>query len=260
MTRTSWIGSKAPAQEVRSVRSRALGGPSFKTTVRARGLGPAGGYIDGMTDEDCILRTVALLDVDSQVEFDAVRADGSSYVVRGRIRSRLSVPPRFEYAVELERPKLIVDPRSPADEAGTRRRVRLEIEFPLQYRTAKEGSKAGKARNVSTGGLLMTCREALVEGMVLELYFVLPSDVLNVYPQRSTVFDFRGGFKRRSVPSKLRRPFDDIVVSARIVHHRPLGEGFYAYGVSFLHLDRRVAAEIGRFVDAVRHVKTRQKP
>ena len=261
MTRTSWIGSKSHGQEIcPSVRSRALGGPAFKTTVRARGLGPASAYVDGMNDEECLLRTVALYDIDAPIEFDAARADGTSYVVRGLVRSRVSVPPRFEYVVEIERPKLVVDPGPAILDDGTRRRVRFDIEFPLQYRTAKEGYKGAKARNVSTGGLLMQCHEALVEGMMLELHFVLPSDVLNVYPQHSTVLDVRAGFKRRSVPSKLRRPFEDVVVTAQVVHHRPLGEGLYAYGLSFRYTDRRTAAEIARFVGAVRHVKSRQKP
>jgi hypothetical protein len=260
MTRASWIGSKAkPEGTAPPARPRRqASGLSFRTVLRARGISPANAFVESMNDDECVLQCVLLLDVDSPIEFDAQRSDGTPYAVHGTIRSRVAIPPRFEYVVELEHQAMPVVGEG-ADE-GTRRRLRLEFEFPLQYRTPKEGFKNARARNVSTGGLLITCREALVESMLLELHFVLPSHVLNVYPERSTVFDILGGFKRRSIPSKRRRPFEDLVVAGRVVHRRPLGNGLVAYGVSFSNMERHAREEIQRFVEAVRHVKVRQKP
>lgn len=259
MTRTSWIGKASGGETPQPARVQTQRGASFPTVVRARGIAPANAFIDAMSDAECVIRCVVLLDTDASIEFDAKRADGTAYVVRGKIRSRVAVPPRFEYTVDLERSiPVVADPKEPVE--GARRTLRLDVEFGLQYRTLKEGFRNAKARNVSTGGLLMTCREALVESMLLELHFVLPSHVLNVYPERSTVLDIRAGFKRKSVPSKLRKPFEDVVVPARVVRHHPVGEGQFAYGVSFFNMDRKAREEIARFVEAVRHVKVRQKP
>ncbi|MBV8283507.1 MAG: PilZ domain-containing protein [Candidatus Eremiobacteraeota bacterium] len=257
MTRASWIGSKTQSTEPFR-RAKPPSGPSFPTMLRARGIAPAQAFVEGLTEERCVLRSVVLLDVDAPVDFDGKRADGTSYVLRGRVRSRVAVPPRFEYDVELERSMPVV--AEIALDESTRQRLRLEIEFPLQYRTAKEGFRHAKARNVSTGGLLMVCREALPESTFLELHFVLPSNVLNVYPEHSTILDIRAGFKRRSILSKRRRPFGDLVVAARVVHHRGIGDGYFAYGVSFFNAEKHARAEIARFVEAVRHVKLRQKP
>ena len=220
---------------------------AFQTQVKTRGVAPAQAIVDRISSTECVLRCVLLFDLNAPVEFDAHLPDRPPFPVRGRIRSRVAVPPRFEYTIALQ-PQEVAAPAAPAEEAG-RKHQRFEFEFALQYRTAKEGFRAGKGRNVSTGGLLMTCKEALIEGMFLELHFVLPSEVLAVY-----------SFKRASEREKLRRPFDDIVVQARVVHHRPMGAGLYAYGVNFVGLDRRDRDQIARFVEAVARVKVRQKP
>jgi hypothetical protein len=222
----------------------------FQTLVKTRGVAPAKAIVESITPTECVLRCVLLFDVNDPVEFEAHLPDRPPFAVRGRIRSRMPVPPRFEYTIALA-PNALASPQTAApkvEELG-RKHQRYEAEFGLQYRTAKEGFRAAKGRNISTGGLLMTCKEALVEGMFLELHFVLPSEVLAVY-----------SFKPAASRSKLRRPFEDIVVQARVVHHRPLGTGQYAYGLNFVGLNRHDREQISRFVEAVGRVKLQQNP
>lgn len=220
----------------------------FQTQVKTRGVAPANAIVERMTPTECVMRCVLLFDVDAPVEFEAHLPDRAPFAAKGRIRSRVSVPPRFEYTIALQPQEAPASVEIRAEEIG-RKHQRFEAEFSLQYRTTKEGFRKAKGRNVSTGGLLMTCKEALFEGMFLELHFVLPSEVLAVY-----------SFKKGSERSKLREPFDDIVVQARVVHYRPVGSGLSAYGVNFVGLSRHDRDQIARFVDAVRLVKLRPNP
>jgi hypothetical protein len=220
----------------------------FHTQVKTRGVAPANAVVERITPTECVLRCVLLFDVNAPVEFEAHLPDRPPFAVRGTIRSRVAVPPRFEYTVALQPQETPAKGDVRPEELG-RKHQRFELEFSLQYRTAKEGFRSAKGCNVSTGGLLMSCKEALVEGMFLEMHFVLPSEVLAVY-----------SFRKPSQRSKLGRPFEDVVVQGRVVHHRPLGTGVYAYGVNFVHLDRRDRDQIARFVEAVGRVKLRQNP
>lgn len=220
----------------------------FQTQVKTRGVAPANAIVERITPTECVMRCVLLFDVNAPVEFEAHLPNRPPFSVKGHIRSRVSVPPRFEYTIALQPQAVPPNPELRPEELG-RKHQRFDAEFSLQYRTAKEGYRRAKGRNVSTGGLLMTCKEALVAGMFLELHFVLPSEVLAVY-----------SFKKPAERTKLREPFDDIVVQARVVHHRPLGPEQYAYGVNFVGLDKRDREQITRFVHASARVKVRQIP
>ena len=221
----------------------------FHTQVKTRGVAPANAVVDRITPTECVMRCVLLFDVNAPVEFEAHLPDQPPFSVHGRIRSRVPVPPRFEYTIALQPQQAPPKPIEIRVEELGRKHQRFDAQFSLQYRTAKEGSRAAKGRNVSTGGLLMTCKETLVEGMFLDLHFVLPSEVLAVY-----------SFLKPSLRSKLRQPFDDIVVQARVVHRRPIGGGLWAYGLNFVGLGRRDRDQIARFVEAVARVKVRQNP
>jgi PilZ domain len=221
---------------------------AFQTQVKTRGVAPANAIVDSITPTECVMRCVLLFDVNAPVEFEAHLPDRPPFDVRGHIRSRVSVPPRFEYRIALQPPPAPAQAQ-PAGEALGRKHQRFEAEFALQYRTSKEGFRAAKGRNVSTGGLLMTCKETLVKGMFLELYFVLPFEELAVFSVKKTW--------QRSKPGE---PFDDIVVQARVVHHRALGGGLCAYGVNFVGLSRHDRDQIARFVEAFARVKVRPIP
>lgn len=220
----------------------------FHTQVKTRGVAPANAIVELITPTECVLRCVLLFDVNAPVEFEAHLPDRPPFAVKGRIRSRVQVPPRFEYTIALQPEEAPPTAEVRVEELG-RKHERFEAEFSLQYRTSNEGFRKAKGRNVSTGGLLMTCKETLTEGMFLELHFVLPSEVLAVY-----------SFKKPWERSKLRQPFDDIVVQGRVIHCRTIGGGLFAYGVSFVGLIRRDRDQIARFVDALTRVKLRQNP
>jgi hypothetical protein len=221
---------------------------AFDTVVKTRGVAAAKAIVDSISPTECVMRCVLLFDLNDPVEFEAHLPNRPPFAVQGRIRKRMPVPPRFEYTIALA-PSAPAAAREPRGDERDRKHQRDEAEFGLRYRTSKEGYRAATARNISTGGLLMTCREALVEGMFLEMHFVLPSDVLAVY-----------SFRPAPARQKLRRPFEDIVVQGRVVHHRPLGGGQYAYGVNFVGLDRSDRDQIARFVDAAGRVKLKQIP
>jgi hypothetical protein len=220
----------------------------FQTQVKTRGVAPANAIVERITPTECVMRCVLLFDVNDPVEFEAHLPDQAPFAVKGRIRSRVPVPPRFEYTIALQPEEAPPRVAVRAEDLG-RKHQRFEAEFTLQYRTSKEGFRKAQGRNVSTGGLLMTCKEPVADGTFLELHFVLPSEVLAVY-----------SFKKPSERSKLSQPFEDIVVQARVIHQRPVGNGQYAFGVNFIGLSREDRDQIERFVDAVGRVKLRQNP
>lgn len=279
---SSWIGIKLPAAAKPSFRGELpMRIPEFTATLRATGVGPVKATIERLARPDCRVRCALLLEVGDSVEFDL--PGEPQMTLHGYVLSRSPEPPRFVYALALdamnarqledaeervilalryERSRLRDNAslgKGPPTE-GIRQRLRIQAEFALQYRTETHGFKSAKAANVSTGGLLIICGDPLFPGDHLELHFTLPSEVLNVYPSSTKVIDLRHIFKPREVHSQLRRPFEDMVLQARVAHQRPLPDGRYACGVSFIHPARSEREEIARYVDAVRHVKLRQKP
>jgi c-di-GMP-binding flagellar brake protein YcgR len=131
-------------------------------------------------------------------------------------------------------------------------------QFQMLYRTAKEDFRPAKAGNVSSGGLLMTCAEALVEGMPVELRFTLPSDVLKVYPEETLAIDVRNATVKSS-HSDPRRSFEEMVVGARVVTHQPVGNGTYRYGLAFTSIDGYQQEEIHRYTHAAQRSKNRRQ-
>jgi hypothetical protein len=279
----------APAQASRPVPPKPVApatpaqAPSLESpiVVRARGMSPANAIVEHVTAHECRLRSVVMFDMGATIEFELSLPDRPTHTILGRIASRTPNGPRFIYKVGLERMSpsqtdelaatlahthraqtrlrnVATLKELPTTDGLTRKQLRSEAEFPLQYRTAKEGFRGGKAANISTGGLLLTCSDALVEGMYVELHFTLPSDVLDVYPEETAVLDLRNPLKRKVVPSKLRKPFEDMVVHARVAFHEVHGNGVYSYGLSFAGLERTEREEIARYVDAVRHEKLRR--
>jgi hypothetical protein len=289
----SWIGSKTSVAKTVKARTPAPASASVPasvpatslespTVVRARGMAPANAIVEHVTAHRCRLRCVVLFDPGATLEFELTLPNRPAMTMHGRVAARTRSGPRFIYDVTLDRMTqkqtdelahtLAQSHRSgtrlrssatlkdlPTTDGLTRKQLRLEADFPIQYRTPKEAFKQAKAANISTGGLLLTCGDALVEGMLLELHFTLPSDVLQTYPEETMVLDLRNPLQRKAVPSKLREPFAEMVLYARVVYHEPIGGGAYSYGLSFYGLERRDREEIARYVDAQRHKKLRSQ-
>jgi len=274
-----WIAKSSKTGKVGEPRTASKGSLESPTIVRARGMAPANAIIEELTASQCRLRSVVFYDINAIVEFEADLPGRSTATISGHVASRVSAPPRFTYCVALDRVKPHIAPDVPNDPAPerssrlrsldsikelpssdglTRTSQRLPTEFEMQYRTVSEGFKNAKGTNISTGGMLMTCRDALVDGMLLELHFALPSEVLRVYPERTRVFDVKHLLSGRTVPSKLRKPFNEMLVCARVIFHEPVGGGYYQYGLKFSGLERAARDDIARYVDALKHVKTRK--
>ena len=201
-------------------------------------------------------------------------------MVRGSVASRMAKGPRFEYRMRLDRmsAKEIdllarsvteshrrqaiarsnqrVISKLPTTERLTRESVRVLAQFPIQYRTSKNDFKAAKAGNLSSGGLLMTCTEALVEGMPVELRFTLPGDVLKIYPEedardRPSLGNGEKLALRSAPPLRgdgSRRARRDAI-AGRERNHR--------YGLAFTSIDGFQQEEIARYTHAAQRSKNR---
>ncbi len=268
--KAGWIGERAaPAKPA----AKAQASLEYRTTLSAPGTASANAVIERLDGERCRLRSVVMFDLHARLEFEVRIPGREPATVSGRVVDRRRNGARFVYELELApgcAPAGAAPPSSasrlrplstleglPEAHGLMRARPRADAPFLLQYRSAREGFRNARAGNVSTGGLLMTSSDVLVAGMVLELQFVFPAGVLGAYPEETTVVDLRNVFKRKRVPSKLRRPFAEIVVQARVERYEPLGEGEYRYGLSFLSMSRETRQEIARYVDAVRHANKR---
>jgi hypothetical protein len=252
----------------------------FVTMVSARGIAPANAVVEHLTASECRFRTVVFFDHGDVVEFEFGIAP--SVLVRGSVVSRTAKGPRFEYRMRLDRMSakeidLLAfavhenhrraavarsNQRTVANlpttcERLTRSSVRVLAQFDIRYRTAKEDFKAAKAGDLSTGGLLMTCADALVDGMPIELRFTLPSDVLKIYPEETVAIDLRAATVTRSRPDPRRR-FEEMVIGARVVTHQPVGNGTYRYGIAFTSIDGYQQEEIARYAHASQRAKNRR--
>lgn len=267
-----WIG--ANAQPRRNEQAQPPASLEQATTISGRGTAPANAVIEHLTAHECRLRTVVFFDATESVEFDFTTIENVRIRARGRIAERHSKGPRFIYRIRLDRMDsreteslaraVALLHRRQANERSHRRAIdalptteslartshRAVADFTMLYRTARENPKSAQASDVSTGGLAMTCRDALIPGEHVEVRFTMPSEVLDVHPEQTALLDLR----TRSVAhvrADMRRPFQEILVRARVVSHQPLGEGTFKYGLSFLDLTTEARNELARYVHAI---------
>jgi len=228
------------------------------------------------------LRSVLLFDHNSTVEFSFGLTGRPAVIARGRIVSRAQKGPRFIYRVVLDRMSgseadelartvneahrraamsrsLERTKNLPTTDGLTRRAVRVSSEFELQLRTAKEAPKPARCADISAGGMMIVCKEVLVEGMAIEVRFTLPEDVLDIYPEETVTLDLRKREVVRSTRSDLRRPFGEMVILARVASHQILPGGEYGYGLAFHNLDAFTAEEIARYAHAAQLAKKRRQ-
>ena len=283
----SWIardgarGSTSPQPKPPSAATPPVSSLEHPTSVRTKGASAAGAIIEYISASECRLRTVVFFDRGEAVEFDIDVPGGRRFTALGHVADRTSKPPRFVYRVRFDRMsgreidelaravaemhRLQARGRShrraienlPTTDGLVRANPRVVTHFPIFYRGARERIKAGKAGDVSAGGLSITCSDAFLPGEVLELRFTLPTDVLDVHPEETAVLDIRNRSVVRQVRCDLRRAFEEMTLRGRIVTHTPLGGGTYQYGVSFIDAGPEARAELARFVQAVQLAKRR---
>lgn len=249
----------------------------FATTVSARGIAPANAVIELLNTAECRFRTVVFFDHGDGVEFDlAIQGVGAK--VRGSVISRVANGPRFVYRVRLDRMSakeidqlahVVMEiqrklakahhqaiAKIPTTERLTRENVRVLSRFSIVYRTPRSDYRPAKAGNVSAGGLLMMCGEALVQGEPVEVRFTLPSDVLKALPEETAVLDLN---KATLTPmrSDQRRPFEEMTLGARVVMCQPAEDGGYRYGLAFTCINDYQREELARYTHAVQRARNR---
>lgn len=277
----SWIGNtKQKTSAPKSEQAKAPRSLEFPTTVSTRGIAPANCVIEHLTPAECRFRTVVLFEYGEVVEFPFSASSGQRATARGTVVARSQSGPRFIYRVRLDKMSTTeVDELArtmnanyqrqaqaraheaaianlPTTERLTRSTVRVVTQFPITYRTPKEDYRQARAGDVSAGGLLMICGEALVEGEPVELKFTLPSDVLAAYPEETALLDVRKG-TATPMRADQRRKFQEMTIGARVVNHRPLGNRTYAYGLAFTCIDGFQHEEIARYTHAVQRARNR---
>ena len=247
---------------------------------------PVYGTLVNISENGCRLRSLILIDRDRSIEFQLKRMGHPPFALRGKIVSR-SNPPQgggYEYGVtfngmpQSERDALLkeileMQRREAASRADNRtkespqpsvlarwqrrRSVRTLFAFAVRYRLAGKSSAPAEANDISTGGLRLMCFDPIEFGTEVELRFALPDRVLNIFPeatQRSEITPF--GPRRVRIPDH-RRPFDEMLVHARVISRFAPSRGREVYGMQFTDIDGYQREEIARFIHAVQLEKLR---
>jgi PilZ domain len=244
-TQVARMHSRTPAGEAGSLEYPAL--------LHVRGRSPVKAVLEQLNPTACRLRSVLLFDVGSALAFD-FGAAGKAIRLSGRVAERNGNGPRFSYRVTLDALPVDVEEltiaisqwrragasanREAAEAAAADGLARVQTRVATQFRVAfrtREGEEVsdGRAGDLSTGGLSLSCKERLAEGRLLYLRFTLPPE---------------GAVTADGAP----QPFSEMEVQARIIWQRSLGSGIFAYGVGFLEIDAANRAEIKRYVEGVR--------
>lgn len=246
---------------------------------------PVYGTLVNISEDGCRLRSLILIDRGRSIEFQVNRTGHPALELHGKIVSR-SNPLHgggYEYGVtfsemnpseratlvreilELQRREAMSRAEKAPNTAAPpsvatlqrRRSVRTMYAFPVRYRFGNKSAAPGEANDISTGGLRLTCLDGIALGTEIELRFALPHRVLRIYPEaqlRSEITPF--GPRRVRIPDH-RRPFDEMVVHARVVSRFASAHGRKVYGVQFTDIDGYHREEVARFIHAVQLEKLR---
>ncbi|MHB8148009.1 MAG: PilZ domain-containing protein [Vulcanimicrobiaceae bacterium] len=252
-----------------------------ETLVNSRNITGVSAVVEHITSSQCRLRTTALFVRNDIVEFEFGISGRPQARAIGRVISRVPVGRRFSYIVMLDQMSAAQTDalaRSISDvyrryalsrslerhvaNLPTTDRVRSDVrvvsQIPVQYRVEKGDLLPGKAGDISSGGLSLVCGSNLLEGMFVELRFTLPSDILKVFPEETLAFDPQKATAKGSGRADLRRPFELMVIRARVVSRTAVGSGVRSYGLAFYGIDGFMREEIARYVHAVQLGKRRK--
>lgn len=230
------------------------------------------------------IRSLVLLDRGTELEFDLGIAGGTPIAVRGRVHHRRNAPSgaRFEYQLTFDlMPEAQIDALArqirdvevraassrsmqaainalPTTDSNRRGAYRALTSFPVQFkRDGDSVSMEGRVADLSSTGIRMNCAETIAIGTLVELRFTLPSSVLDVYPEETLAIDMSSGTPRRIGRPDMRRPFDTMVLRARVVTRFQPVRDREVYGVAFLEIDGYQREEIARFTHALQLSKIR---
>ncbi len=230
------------------------------------------------------IRSLVLMERGTELEFDLGTSSGTTVTVRGRVDQRRNAPTgaRFEYHVRLDlmseaqtdalarqireleiragaaRSMQTAIDALPTTDSNRRGSFRALTTFDIQFRRdAYVTFSEGKVADLSATGIRMTCVDSLPIGTLLEIRFTLPSSVLDVYPEETLAIDTTGGVPRRVGRPDMRRPFEEMILRARVVTRFQPVRDREVYGIAFLEIDGYQREEIARFTHALQLSKIR---
>lgn len=163
--------------------------------VSVNGGTPVMAIVEQLSLKECRLRAVSAFALGDTVAFEFTAYGVSKASVHGRISHRADNGARHIYTIAvdasdtrmLDQLAIAVDAARrhaamklghevPTDNGLTRAHVRVTASFDVSYRIGSTPSRAARATNISVGGMLMNCGDAIPIGATVELQFTLPGD------------------------------------------------------------------------------------
>jgi len=286
---TTAMGSGAPAQIATAVATlmtprTAANSMEMPVVMSVRRLpAPVYGTLMEVNAQSARVRSLVLMERGAEVEFDLALGGNAPITVNGRVEARRNAVSgaRFEYHVsfasmaEAEIDALVrvirdLEQRSaasrsiqrsldalPTTDRQKRGSYRALSAFPAQFRREGNQWSEGKVSDISATGIRMSCEELVAIGTMLDMRVMLPSGVLEVYPEETAVLDLTQSVPRRIGRADMRRPFEEMPLRGRVVtRFQPVRER-EVYGVAFIEIDGYQREEIARFTHAVQLSKIR---
>jgi hypothetical protein len=134
--------------------------------------------------------------------------------------------------------------------AQKRSSFRTPVEFDVMYSLRdRPGRRAGRANDLSAGGLRLSTDEDLLNGSILDLDFQLPEDFIGELVVEKEVFNQTPfGLRPESVKSTP-SPFAPMRMSAMILStfYVPATKSL-AHGMKFIDIDQETKEELQRFI------------
>lgn len=245
---------------------------------------PVYGTLMEITAHGAKIRSLVLMERGTEVEFDLGIGSGTPLTINGRVDARrnASSGARFEYhllfsnMVESQVDALARHIRELERRAAAARSIQKSIDampttdrerrgsyraltaFPVMFRREGESWSEGRVGDISSTGIRMNCGELIAIGTLVDMKLTLPSNVLDVYPEETAVYDMSQGTPRRvGGRPDMRRPFGEMAIRGRVVTRFQPVRDREVYGVAFLEIDGYQREEIARFTHAVQLSKIR---
>ena len=211
------------------------------TTISARGVRCAPAILESLTQAECRMRSLVLLDLKAAVQFDIPTSGRSPLELNGQITSRISSGPYYAYTVGLiPMPQLELATLARAIERLAHPKVETRNEtarfasaatelpprgsapptlFSVFYRSDGRGPRVARATRVASSGMVMTCKDVFRQGECIEVRFALPGDAT----------------------------YREVTLRAKIVCSQSAGIDTYDYGLAFLNIDPAAREQIARY-------------
>ncbi len=163
--------------------------------VSVNGAPPVMAIVEQISLRECRLRAVASFAIGDRVSFDFTAHGVPKAAVHGRIASCAANGARTNCTIALDTSDsrladqlaIAVDAARrhaavkhghevPTSNGLTRAHVRVFANLEVSYRVDGGSQRTARTTNISVGGILMNCDDAIAVGSTVELRFALPGD------------------------------------------------------------------------------------